>query len=160
MVNTNDSGNAEIYNNKVQLEKINSSEDLGTTLFKDGSCTADICIRIATATATMARLERILCSNIIRFATKDRLYKSVIVHPTLQIWDMDSACWYGEENPGICENKPEEATPNILHVPRMPHLWDTRNPSSASWSSSGMWLGKVSTAKLKGVDWSFHAGRT
>lgn len=85
MVNTNDSGNAEIYNNKVQLEKINSSEDLGTTLFKDGSCTADICIRIATATATMARLERILCSNIIRFATKDRLYKSVIVHPTLQI---------------------------------------------------------------------------
>lgn len=53
---------------------MNSFRNLGATLSKDGSCIADIHIRIATA--SMVKLDGIWHSNI-RFTTKHRLYKSL-----------------------------------------------------------------------------------
>lgn len=43
----------------TRLENVNSFNYLIATLFKDGSYSGDICIRIATATTAMARLMRI-----------------------------------------------------------------------------------------------------
>lgn len=48
---------------------------------------SDICIGIVTATAEMARLD---------------IYQSVHGNnPALLAWNMDSACQYVDENPGI-----------------------------------------------------------
>ena len=54
---------------------------LGATLCKDGTCSAEVCIRIASA---MARLNRIWQCNTINFASKFKLYKpldtSILFH--------------------------------------------------------------------------------
>ena len=65
--------------NGQKLEEVCSFKYLGATLSRDGSCTAEIRIRIGTATSAMARLDRIWRSNSINFTTKYRLYKSLVV---------------------------------------------------------------------------------
>ena len=42
-----------------KLEEVTSFKYLGETLCKDGTCTADVCVRIASAMAATARLSRI-----------------------------------------------------------------------------------------------------
>ena len=57
----------------------------------DGTCSAEICIRIASAIAAMARLNRIWCSNTITFANKFKLYKSLvtsILHDGFETWTL------------------------------------------------------------------------
>ena len=61
-----------------KLEKVNSFEYLGITMCKDGTWTAEIPIRIASAMAAMARLNRIWRNNIISFASKFKLCKSLV----------------------------------------------------------------------------------
>lgn len=59
---------------------------LGTMFFTDGSCAADIYIRITTVTAAMARLNRICDCRDISFTTKHMLYKSSHCHhPPVQM---------------------------------------------------------------------------
>ena len=64
--------------NGESLQEVTSFKYLGATLSKDGTCTAEIRIRIATATAAMARLSRIWKSNI-NFHIKFKLYKALVV---------------------------------------------------------------------------------
>jgi hypothetical protein len=78
MVNSGNDNTADIYMNGQKLEEVNSFKYLGATLSKDGSCSAEIRSRIATAMAAMARLSRIWRSNI-SFTTKYRLYQSLVV---------------------------------------------------------------------------------
>ena len=54
-----------------------SFQYLGATLCKDGTCLAEICIRIASA-MTMARLNRIWWCNTISFVSKFKLYKFLV----------------------------------------------------------------------------------
>ena len=61
--------------NRQTLEEVTSFKNLGATLCKDGTCSAEIRIRIA---AAMARLNRIWRCNTISFASKFKLYKSLV----------------------------------------------------------------------------------
>ena len=51
---------------------------MGATLCKDGTCSAEVCIRIDSAMPTMTRLNRIWQRNTISFASKFKLYKSLV----------------------------------------------------------------------------------
>ena len=64
--------------NGQKLEKVTSFKYLGATLCKDGACSAEIHIRIASAMAAMARLNRIWWSNTISFVNKFKWYKSLV----------------------------------------------------------------------------------
>ena len=55
-----------------------SFDHLGVTLCKDGTCSAEVRIRIASAMAAMARSNRIWRCNTISFASKFNLYKSLV----------------------------------------------------------------------------------
>ena len=48
------------------------------TLCEDGTCSAEVRIRIASAMTAVARLNRIWLSNTINFASKFKLYKSPV----------------------------------------------------------------------------------
>ena len=63
MVNTTDARTGNIMLNQQQLEEVNSFKYLGAILSVDGSCEAEIRVRIGTATAAMARLNRIWSSK-------------------------------------------------------------------------------------------------
>ena len=78
MVNSTNTISANITMNGETLEEVSSFKYLGATLYKDGTCTGEIRIRIAQATAAMARLNRIWKSSI-SFNTKYRLYRSLVV---------------------------------------------------------------------------------
>ncbi|XP_070177895.1 uncharacterized protein [Littorina saxatilis] len=64
--------------NGEPLEEVSSFKYLRATLSKDGTCTAEMRIRIATATAAMARLNRVWKSSI-SFQTKVKLFKLLVV---------------------------------------------------------------------------------
>ena len=68
----------------VQKLEVTSFKYLGATLCKDGTCSAEIRIRVASAMAAMAGLHRIWRVNTISFASKFKLYKvSPHLHPPL-----------------------------------------------------------------------------
>ena len=50
---------AEYSMNGQKLEEVTSFKYLGASLCKDGTCPAEVCIRIASAKAAVARLNRI-----------------------------------------------------------------------------------------------------
>ena len=79
MVSSTEHITASITMNGEPLEEVSTFKYLGATLSKDGTCTAEIRIRIATATAAMARLSRIWKSSNISFHTKYRLYRSLVL---------------------------------------------------------------------------------
>ena len=80
MTNSTNNTSADIGMNGRTVELVTSFKYLGATLCKDGTCSAEVRIRIASATAAMARLKRIWQCNTISFASKLTLHnKSVAV---------------------------------------------------------------------------------
>ena len=77
MNNTNNIS-ADIRINGQKLEEVISFKYLGATLCKDGTCSAEVHIRIAPAMTAMARLNRIWRCNTISFGGKFKLYKSLV----------------------------------------------------------------------------------
>ena len=65
--------------NSQKLEGVTDFKYLGATLCKDGTCPEEIRIRIASSMAEVARLKRIWRCNTIRFASKFKLYKSLVI---------------------------------------------------------------------------------
>ena len=63
--------------NGQKLEEVTSFKYLGATLCKDGTCSVEVRIRIASAMAAMARLKRIWQCNTISFASKLKLYSTL-----------------------------------------------------------------------------------
>ena len=59
LTNSTDTISADISMNGQKLEEVTSFKYVGTTLCKDGTCSAEVCIRIASAMAEMVRLNRI-----------------------------------------------------------------------------------------------------
>ena len=59
MTNSTNNISADISINGQKLEEVTSFQYLGATLYKDGTCSAEVRIRIASAMAAMARLNRI-----------------------------------------------------------------------------------------------------
>ena len=78
LVNSTSNISANITMNGEPLEEVTSFKYLGATLSKDGTCTAEVRIRIAIATAAMARLARVWKSNI-GFPTKFKLFRSLVI---------------------------------------------------------------------------------
>ena len=62
-----------ISTNGQRLEEVTSFRYLGATLCKDGTCSGEVRIRIASATAAMVRLNRVWRCN-----TKFKLHKSLV----------------------------------------------------------------------------------
>ena len=82
---------ADISINGQKLEEVTSFTYLGATLCKGGTCSAEVCIRIASAMSTMARLNRIWQCNTISFASNFELYKSLVTFILLygrQTWTL------------------------------------------------------------------------
>ena len=72
---TNSTNNSsDISMNGLKLEEVTSFNYLGANLCKDGTCSAELRTRIASA---MARLNRIWRFSTISFASKFKLYKSL-----------------------------------------------------------------------------------
>ena len=61
-----------------KLEEVSSFKYLGVTLCKNGTYSSEVRIRFASAMAEMARLGRIWRCNTISFASKFKLYKSLV----------------------------------------------------------------------------------
>ena len=57
-----------------KLEEATSFQYLGATLCNDGTCSAEVRIRIASAMAAMARLNRIGRCNTFTFVSRFKLY--------------------------------------------------------------------------------------
>ena len=89
MTNSTNNIRAVISINGQNLEEVISFHYLGATLCKDGTCSAEVRIRIALAVATMARLNRIWQCTTINFACKFKLYKS----PVMSILLYDCETW-------------------------------------------------------------------
>ena len=64
--------------NGQKLEQVTIFKYLWATLCKDDTCSAGARVRIASAMAAMARLNRIWRCNTISFASKFKLYKSLV----------------------------------------------------------------------------------
>ena len=59
MTNSTNNINADISMNDQKLEEVSSFKYLGAVLCKDGTCSAEVGIRIASAMTAMARLNKI-----------------------------------------------------------------------------------------------------
>ena len=70
MTNGTKNISADISMNGQKLEEVTSFKYVGTTLCEDGTCSAEVCIRIASAMAVTARLNRIWLCNTNSFASK------------------------------------------------------------------------------------------
>ena len=66
--------------NGQKLDKVTSFKYVGATLRKYGTCSAEIRIRIASAMAAMARLNKIWRCNTISFANKFKLFNSLVTY--------------------------------------------------------------------------------
>ena len=84
MTNSVNNIGAHISMNSQQFEEVTNFKYLGATLCKDGTCSTQICIGIASAMAVMARFNRIWWSNTISFANKFRFYTSLVTSILLQ----------------------------------------------------------------------------
>ena len=93
MTNSTDNFSADNSMNGQKLEEVNSFKYLGATVCKDGTCSAEVRIRIASTVATMARLNRIWWCNTISFAGKFKLYKPLVTSILLrgcETWTLPS----------------------------------------------------------------------
>ena len=78
MTNSTNNISADISCNGQKLEEMTSFKYLEASLCKDGTCSAEVRIRIASAMAALARLNRNWRCNAISFASKFKLYKSLV----------------------------------------------------------------------------------
>ena len=76
--NSTNTISADISMNGQKLEEVTSFNYLGAPLYKGGTYVAEVRTRIASAMAAMARLNRIWRCNTISFASKFKLYKSLV----------------------------------------------------------------------------------
>ena len=112
---------ADISMNGQKLEEVTSFKYLGAILCKDGTCLAEGCIRIASAMAAMARLNRILQRNTISLASKFKLYKSFVTFTLLhccETWTLLADC---EERIQALETK---FLKELLRISNLEHKTD------------------------------------
>ena len=83
---------------------------LGATLCKDGTCSAEVHIRIASANAAVARLSRIWRCNTISFACKFKLQKSLVTSMLFYGSETWTLLADSEKKDPSCGNRAPEGT--------------------------------------------------
>ena len=78
MTNRTNNFSTDIYLNNQELLEVTGFKYLGKALCKDGICLAEVHIRIASAMAAMARINRIWWCNTISFASKVKLFNFLV----------------------------------------------------------------------------------
>ena len=128
MTNNNfEQHSTDITMNGQLLEEVTRFKYLRATLCKDGTCSAEICIRIAATVAAMARLNRIWWCNAISFMSKLKLYKSLVSSTC------PCVCWLWEKDPDL--QKPS-VWGNLSTSP----TWSMQ-PMTGCWArSTSLWL--------------------
>ena len=117
MTNNTNNVSTGISMNGQKLEEVTSFKYLGATLCKDGTCSADVRIRIASAKVAMARLNRIWRSNTISFASKFKLYKSLVTSILLygcETWNLTVDSKKKKKDPGFRNQVHEETSLYLL----------------------------------------------
>ena len=77
VINSTNNISADIRVNGQKLEEVTSFKYLGAN-YKNCTCSAEVRISIASAMAVMARLNRIWRCNTFSFASKFKLYQSLV----------------------------------------------------------------------------------
>ena len=93
MTNSENNISADISKKGQKLE-VTSFKYLRATLCKDGTCSAEVCIRIASAMAATARQNRIWRYNTISFASKFELDKPLVI--SILIYDCETWTLLGD----------------------------------------------------------------
>ena len=91
MKNSSSTTPVQVFMNGQQLEEVNAFKYLGATLTRDSRSTAEIKTRIAIATSTMAKLDKVWRSKDISFPTKMKLYRALVLSTLLygcESWTM------------------------------------------------------------------------
>ena len=78
MTNSMKNIGSDITMNCQTTEQVTSVQCLGATLCKDGTCSAEVRIRIASAVAAMIRLNRIWRCSTVSSASRFKLYESLV----------------------------------------------------------------------------------
>ena len=108
MTNGTNNIGADISVNGQKIEEATSFEHLGESLCMDGTCSANTCIRIATAMSAVARLNRIWRCNTISFKNKFKLYKSLVTSILLngcETWTLLADSQKGSASPTWSNNQ-------------------------------------------------------
>ena len=155
MVNSTNDTSADITMNGEKLEEVSKFKYLGATLSKDGTSTAEVRIRIATATSAMARLSRLWTSSAISFSTKYRLYKSLVVSILLYGCETWTLLADTERRIQAFEHK---CLRRLLHISYLEHKTNeyVRNTTSALVGPQEPLLATVKRRKLA---WFGHVTR-
>ena len=93
MKNSANATPVQVFMNGQELEEVSAFKYLGATLTKDSRSTVEIKSRIAIATSTMAKLDKIWRNKGIRFSSKMRLYRALVLSTLLygcESWTMSA----------------------------------------------------------------------
>ena len=92
MTNSTNNISADVSMNGQRLEEVITGKYLGTTsLCKDGAWSAEVHIKIPSAMAAMAGLNRIWRCNTISFTNKFKLYESLV--SSILLYDVKHGPW-------------------------------------------------------------------
>ena len=115
MTNSTNNISARIGMNGQKLEEVTSFKHLGATLYLDGTCLAELHMKVASAMASVARLNRIRRCDTISFASKFKVYKSLVISILLygcETWTLLSDS--EKKNPVFRNQALEETSPHLL----------------------------------------------
>ena len=115
MTNSTNNISARIGMSGQKLEEVTSFKHLGATLYLDGTCLAELHMKVASAMASVARLNRIRQCDTISFASKFKVYKSLVISILLygcETWTLLSDS--EKKNPGFRNQALEETSPHLL----------------------------------------------
>ena len=98
-----------------QKLEVTSFKNVRATLCKNGTCSAEIRVRFASAMAAVARLSRIWRCNSTSFKSKFKLYNSLVTCILLCGCETWTLLAYSEKrDPGFRNQLPEETPPYLL----------------------------------------------
>ena len=140
---------ADISMNGQKLEEVTSFKYLGATLCKDGTCSAEVRIRIASA---MARLNRIWQCNTISSASKFKLCKSLATSNlfySCEIWTL-----LADSEKGI-QTFETKCIRKLLHISYLEHKTNNREQSTINFLV-GPQEPLLATVKRQKLVWFVH----
>ena len=126
--------------NNQKVEEVTSFKYLGTTLYKDGPCSAETRCRIASEMIAMTKLNMTWQCNIISFPSKFKLCKFLVTSTLLYGWETRTLFAVSEKKDLDFQNQvPEETSPHLLLGAQDQQLGAEQNqlPRGSTGTSSG-----------------------